>query len=73
MKHMRQYKIPMDLEVFQAAMKLCEEYGSPKFAHQVIQQFVIDYKGIPFHRGLFIDFFTVCCLFGSLTCGVSDL
>jgi hypothetical protein len=63
MTHMRAYKIPMDLQAFLAAMHLCEEYGSAKYALAVIRQFVIDYKGIPFHRGLFIDFFTVGLLF----------
>lgn len=56
---MRTYKIPHNLDVYLAAIHLCEEYGSAKQAHSVIKQFVIDYKGIPFHRGLFIDFFTV--------------
>lgn len=60
MAHMRKYKIPMDLQAYLAAIHLCEEYGSAKHALAVIKQFVIDYKGIPFHRGLFIDFFTVC-------------
>lgn len=47
------------LEVYLAALKLCEEYASAKYALRVIKDFIIDYKGIPYHRGLFIDFFTV--------------
>lgn len=65
MKHIREYGIQESLELTLAALKLAANYASAKTAVNIMKQFVIDYNGMPFHRGLFIDFLTILVRFDS--------